>query len=107
MACALDDQPGRFGVELDFIGEIRFIEQRLRDSDPVRIADPDDAGLHRHCDLQSSYTRRSSRAAWVDMTITRTRSATGYGRRDRRLRAPIGTVKEWKHYLENMLSWRA
>jgi hypothetical protein len=29
----LDDQPTGLCVELNFVGEIRFIEQRLRDAD--------------------------------------------------------------------------
>jgi len=50
MASALDDQPAWFGVEFNFFRKIRFIEQRLGDTDSPRIADPNDARLRGHCD---------------------------------------------------------
>jgi hypothetical protein len=49
MASGLDDQPARFSMELNFFRKIRLIEQRLGDTNPARIADPDDARLRGHC----------------------------------------------------------
>jgi hypothetical protein len=43
MASGLDDQPARLRMKFDFFSQIRFIEQRLRDPNSSRIADPDDA----------------------------------------------------------------
>jgi len=48
MAHGLDDQPASFGAEFNFLREIGFIEQRLGDAYPTRIADPDDTRLRRH-----------------------------------------------------------
>ena len=44
----LDDQPARLGVEFDFLGEIRFVEQRLGNPDPPGISDLHDSGLRGH-----------------------------------------------------------
>jgi hypothetical protein len=37
-------------VEFDFFRKIRFIEQRLWNPDPPRVADPDNTGFRGHCD---------------------------------------------------------
>jgi len=49
-----DHQPAWFGVEFNFFRKVRFIEQRLWDADPSRIADPDDARSCGHCDYSVS-----------------------------------------------------
>jgi hypothetical protein len=48
MASGLDDQPARLRVEFDFFGQIRFLEERLGNPDPPRIADLYDPRLRSH-----------------------------------------------------------
>jgi hypothetical protein len=50
MASGLDDRPARLRMKFDFFSQIRFIEQRLRDPNSSRIADPDDARFGGQCD---------------------------------------------------------
>ena len=64
MTSGLNNQPAGLGVELYFFRKIRFIEQRLGDPDPARIADPDDARLRGHCDYSvATFPRRSGKSA--------------------------------------------
>ena len=49
-------------MEFDFVGKIRFIEQRLWDPDPPRVADPDDARSRGHCD----YSVATSSGVWQE-----------------------------------------
>src|SRR4029450_4897237 len=57
---ALDDQPARLCMEFDFFRQVGFVEERLGDSDPPRIADPDDARLRGHCDYSVATSSRPS-----------------------------------------------
>jgi hypothetical protein len=56
----LDHQPAWFGVKFHFLRKGRFVEQRFRDADPSRIADPDDARLrsHRNYSVATTTARR-------------------------------------------------
>jgi hypothetical protein len=44
----LDDEPSRLRVQLDFVGQLRLLQQDFRDADPTGVADADDASLGRH-----------------------------------------------------------
>ena len=78
----LDDQPARLCMEFDFFGQIRFVEERLGDPDPPRIADSDDARLRGHCDYSVATSGRSlqvpasatqERSRHQNLSITRLR----------------------------------
>jgi hypothetical protein len=42
------DQTARFRTQLDLLGQVGSIEQKLRHPDPARVANPYDTGLRRH-----------------------------------------------------------
>jgi hypothetical protein len=44
----LDDDPPRLGVQLNFLGQLRLVQQDFRDTNPTGVADANDAGLGRH-----------------------------------------------------------
>ena len=44
----LNDKPSRLSVHFDLVGELRLIEEKLRDANAARIANLDDARLGRH-----------------------------------------------------------
>jgi len=58
MASSLDHQPAGLRMQFDFFGQIRFIEQHLRDPNSSRIADPHDTRLRGHCDYSVSTSCR-------------------------------------------------